>query len=126
MPLQRLRDCLALSPKIAFAVLVGSRAKGLEHAQSDWDVAIAFVPELDPLERYELLSDLQLEISKQIQIHPDELDLIDIAQAGLAMREQIANEGMLLKGNNTLLWSQFLVRTWRELEMFSWEQSHGA
>jgi hypothetical protein len=39
----------------------------LEHAQSDWDVVIAFVPELDPLERYELLSDLLHEIPLKMQ-----------------------------------------------------------
>lgn len=35
------------------------------------------------------------------------IDLIDIPQAKLAMKAEIANEGILLAGENTLSWSHF-------------------
>lgn len=125
MPLQRLQTALEQATKVSFAVLVGSRANGSAHAESDWDIGIAFEYGIDPLERYQQLGDLQVQLAQATGLHPDQLDLIDIAQAGLAMREQIANYGVLLKGDNTLVWSRFLTKTWRELEMFQWEKEHG-
>ncbi|MDW5416979.1 nucleotidyltransferase domain-containing protein [Iodobacter sp. CM08] len=113
-------------PKVSFAVLVGSQVDGRASASSDWDIALAFEYGLDPIKRYEQLGDLQVQLAAAMQLHPEQIDLIDIAQAGLTMREQIANTGLLLKGDNTLAWSHFLNRTWRELEMFHWEKQDAA
>lgn len=66
---------------------------------------------------------MQLSLAAGAGIPVEQLDLIDLSAAGLAMREQVANHGLLLKGDNSLAWSHFLVRTWRELEEFAWEQA---
>jgi hypothetical protein len=42
------------------------------------------------------------------------------------MRANVAENGRILKGEDTLAWAKFLTRTWRELEDFYWEQSHAS
>jgi hypothetical protein len=56
----------------------------------------------------------------------DQIDLIELRRANLAMRAIVAENGILLKGEDALAWSYFLTRTWRELEDFYWEQRHAA
>ena len=42
----------------------------------------------------------------------------------LLPRAAVAEEGVVLYGDNTLDWERFLRRTWRELEDFYWDQAH--
>ena len=44
------------------------------------------------------------------------VDLVDAPRANLAMRAVIAEEGVVLAGEDGLPWQRFLRRTWRELE----------
>ena len=44
------------------------------------------------------------------------VDLVDAPRANLAMRAAIAEEGVVLAGEDGLPWQRFLRRTWRELE----------
>ncbi len=69
---------------------------------------------------------LRHKIAGATGIHPDKLDLIDIPTARLAMRAVIAEEGIALKGEDTLAWSHYLTRTWGELEDYYWRQNHAA
>lgn len=108
-----------------FAVLVGSRACGQAHRDSDWDIAVALPTGADPLQRLDTLEALRYALADILACHADQVDLIDLYRAGLAMREQAANHGLLLHGQGSLAWSHFLTRTWRELEDFSYEQTHG-
>ena len=57
---------------------------------------------------------------------PDRVDLMDLPRANLGMRAIAAENGRVLKGEDTLEWAHFLTRTWRELEDFYWEQSHAS
>ncbi|WP_373974912.1 nucleotidyltransferase domain-containing protein [Chitinibacter sp. SCUT-21] len=113
-------------PQIDFVVLIGSQLSGTADAASDWDLAIALAPQLDAIARYDLLADLQIQLAALSGVAVDDLDLIDLARSGLAMREQVANHGLVLHGGDTLAWSRFMVRTWRDLEMQQWEQQHAA
>ena len=123
---QRLQVSLAQDQSVSLAVLVGSRANGTAREDSDWDVAIMVDPALPAMMRFAELQRLQVSLALQAGIPIEQLDLIDLNAAGLGMREQVANQGILLKGDNTLAWSHFLVRTWRELEEFTWEQQRAA
>jgi uncharacterized protein len=38
----------------------------------------------------------------------------------------VANEGIILKGENTCALSYFLTKTWRELEGFYWDKIYAA
>lgn len=124
--IKRLQEYLSGHSHVLIAVLVGSRANGSACEESDWDLAILIDPSLPAMTRFDELQRLQFLLAAEAGIPPEKLDLIDLSAAGLAMREQAANEGVLLKGENTLAWSHFLVRTWRELEEFAWEQQHAA
>ncbi len=118
--------CLQNYPQVVIAVLVGSRANGSACEESDWDMAILIDLSMPVTTRFDEFQRLQLRLAAEADIPPEKLDLIDLSTAGLAMREQVANDGLLLKGENTLAWSHFLVRTWRELEEFAWEQQRAA
>ncbi len=52
------------------------------------------------------------------------VDLINLPNAGLAMRALVAENGIPLKGEDSLEWNYFLSRIWRELEMYEWEKQH--
>lgn len=125
-PLSALQECLLRHHETLFATLVGSRVNGTAHDGSDWDLAVMLDPALSPLTRLDTLQRLQISLAATMGIPAEQVDLIDVRAAGLAMREQVANHGLLLKGDNTLAWSHFLVRTWRELEEFAWEQQRAA
>lgn len=123
---ESLQKSLLSDQHVSLAVLVGSRADGMAREDSDWDLAILIDPSLPSMVRFDELQRLQLSLAAEADIPVERLDLIDLSSAGLAMREQVANHGLLLKGENTLAWSHFLVRTWRELEDFAWEQQRAA
>lgn len=69
---------------------------------------------------------LRRELARFLRIMPDDVDLVDLPSARLAMRAVVAEEGVELKGDNTLPWSHFLLRTWAELEDFYWSRQHAA
>jgi hypothetical protein len=48
-PLDGVRAVLQVQPELVFSVLVGSRAKGTAHANSDWDIALQWAPGLGPV-----------------------------------------------------------------------------
>lgn len=74
---------LESEPRIAYALLFGSTARGTTHAWSDFDVAIGLLPgaELSPLELGDLASRLE-----EASGRPADLVLLDEAPPGLAFR----------------------------------------
>jgi predicted nucleotidyltransferase len=106
------------------AVLVGSRALGTATKTSDWDIAIWWLDEDDAWKNLGKTETLRRSLANALQTTEDKIDLIDIQQAGLAMREKIANEGQLIYTNKPLVWMKFLTRTWWEVEQFYWEKQH--
>jgi len=108
----------------AIAVLVGSRALGTATENSDWDIAIWWLDEDDAWKNLGKTETLRRSLANALQTSEDKIDLIDIQQAGLAMREKIANEGQLIYTHKPLVWMKFLTRTWWEVEQFYWEKQH--
>lgn len=124
--LNSLRNVLAATPGLAFAVLVGSRANNSARPDSDWDIALQWhsvTPWMQTLGDQETL---RRQIAEALGVPPERIDLIDLPRANLAMRANAAEDGRVLKGEDTLEWAHFLTRTWRELEDFYWEQSHAS
>ena len=113
-------------PELELAVLVGSQANGSATAQSDWDIAIRWVNGTLPAEQLALEAKLVQLIAQTLAIHPDKIDLIQLIAAKLAMREVVANQGVPLKGEQTLAWFHFLTQTWAEVEDFYWRKNHAA
>jgi len=119
-----LNQTLQNDPDVIFAVLIGSRATNTNHGESDWDIAIQWNRKLDFFTKLARIETLRHTLSERLHSTIDKIDLIDIVSARLAMRAEIAEHGILLAGDNTLAWSHFLVRTWRDLEEFYWDQNY--
>jgi len=111
---------------LEFAVLVGSRAQGTARTQSDWDIALQWRPQADWLALLGTQETLRRRIADTLGASPEDIDLIELPRANLAMRANAAEDGVVLKGEDTLAWARFLTRTWRELEDFYWERAHAA
>lgn len=122
----QLSGILATIPGLELAVLIGSRANGSEHAGSDWDIAVQWSRDMGFMEQLAATEQLRKTLSSTLGISEQAVDLIDMIRARLAMRAVIAEEGVPLKGGDSLTWHRFLQRTWRELEEQYWEQIYAA
>jgi predicted nucleotidyltransferase len=124
--LPKLQQVLEAQPDLELAVLVGSRAEGRARPDSDWDIAIQWERELTLLENLANTETLRRLLATALGVEEDRVDLIDLPGAGLAMRALVAENGISLKGEDSLAWNHFLGRTWRELETYEWEKQHAA
>ncbi len=122
--IDRLQTVLTARDDIEFAVLVGSRATGRAASGSDWDIAVQWKQDagLGLMEELARTEALKLDLARALQSGAEQVDLVDVASAGLAMRAAIAEEGLLLCGGEDLPWYRFLTRTWQQLEDWYWEQ----
>ena len=124
--LNRLREFLADIATLELAILIGSRAVGGAHAGSDWDIAIQWPGALSLFENMAHTETLRRDLAKVLGVTEEDIDLIDLPRARLAMRAAVADRGVPLKGEDSLAWNRFLSRTWRELEDYAWEQARAA
>lgn len=125
-PLNTLKNLLTATTGLEFAILVGSRADNRARPDSDWDIALQWRTAVPWMQTVGDQETLRRRIAETLNVSPDRIDLIDLPRANLAMRANAAENGRVLKGQDTLAWAQFLTRTWRELEDFYWEQSHAS
>lgn len=124
--LATIKDVLQTFSDLELAVLIGSQAKDNATPESDWDIALRWNKNVGALHALQQTELLKQKISDATHLHRDKIDIIDMTKARLAMRAVIAEEGIVLKGENTLAWSHFLTQTWAELEDYYWRQSHAA
>lgn len=124
--LNLLKNTLNSNNALELAILIGSQANNTATTNSDWDFAIQWQREIDTMQQLAKTEKLRNQLAKALQTTDDKIDLINIPTAGLAIREVIANEGVILKGDNTLALSHFLLKTWRELEEFYWGRIYAA
>lgn len=123
---ERLHAFLADQPALELAILVGSRADGRAHEGSDWDIALQWSAAQSLFDTLAHSETLRRELAAVLGVGEERIDLIDLPRARLAMRAVVAEEGVPLKGEDSLAWNHFLARTWRELEEYSWEQARAA
>lgn len=126
MIIETLQRLLQADINLELSVLVGSQASGSAKQDSDWDIAIRWHKVVKPSIGLEYSEILKQKISDVVGIDKDKNDLIDIATSHLAMKALIVEEGMILKGNETLAWSHFVTQTWAELEDRYWRKKHVA
>jgi predicted nucleotidyltransferase len=119
-------DALRDEPYLEFAVLVGSRATGQAHKESDWDIALQWSHQLEWLAVLAQTETLRHRLALILNVSHKAIDLIELRRANLAMRASVAEEGQPLVGGESVAWARFLRRTWRELEDFYWDQQHAA
>lgn len=86
--LQKLTDCILNNAAVDAVYLYGSRAKGSERDDSDWDLAVMFSSfEHDILERALRPQTLQAELERQF---PDiEVSLVDIQEVPVPLQWNI-------------------------------------
>ncbi|MDD2272278.1 MAG: nucleotidyltransferase domain-containing protein [Desulfuromonadaceae bacterium] len=123
---QQLSDMLVSINGIELAILIGSRATGTAGPESDWDIAIQWKRGMDFMQQLAATEQLRRAVAKMLGISEQEVDLIDLPTARLAMRAVVAEDGIALKGEDSLAWHHFLQRTWRELEEQYWEKTYAA
>ena len=124
--LERLRAFLASQPALELAVLVGSRADGRAREDSDWDIAIQWPNALSLFDTLARGETLRRDLAAKLGVAEEQIDLIDLPTARLAMRAVVAEDGVPLKGEDSLAWNRFLARTWREIEDYEWERARAA
>lgn len=126
MDIKFLIDAFSAIHEVEFAVLVGSQATDNNGPESDWDFAVYWNYGLGFLEQLAATERLRKHLSTTLNIDNSCIDIIDLHTAGLAMRSAVAEDGIILKGSETLAWCHFLQRTWRELEEVYWEEIYAA
>jgi hypothetical protein len=121
-----LREFMSGQAALELAVLVGSRAGGGAHAGSDWDIAIQWTSAPSLFDSLAGTETLRRDLAAALGVAEERIDLIDLPRARLAMCAVVAEEGVPLKGEDSLAWNHFLARTWRALEDYQWEQARAA
>jgi len=121
-----LRDLFARYEDIELAVLIGSRATATAHEHSDWDFAVQWRRGIAYYDTLGKTEELRAALAGRLNVTANNIDIVDMPTGRLAIRAVIANQGVLLKGDDQLPWSRFLLRTWRDLEDFVWEREHAA
>lgn len=99
----RLCAVLARGPRMRFAILFGSRARGTARADSDVDLAIAPEEVLTEAEENALALDLERAAGLPV-------DLVLLDRAPQALRWRIARDGVVLRSNPPHAASRFLAR----------------
>jgi len=125
---EALRQCLLNISQLELAILIGSQVNGKTHSESDWDIAIRWhrQPKINVMTALAQTEALRQTLAQLLNVTDDKIDLIDLTNARLTMRVVVAEEGVVLKGEETLAWHYFLQRTWRELEEYYWNQCYAA
>lgn len=100
----RLREALAMIPRLGLAILFGSRARGNARPDSDVDVAISADPPLSGREESELGAALERAAGTSV-------DLVDLERAAPALRWRIARDGIVLLSSPPNAAARFLART---------------
>ncbi len=121
-----IKQVLQIQSELELAVLVGSQADGRAHSDSDWDIAIRWNRQMSSMDNLANTETLRRNLASAMGVTEDFIDLIDMSRAGLAMRALVAEEGIVLKGEDSLVWNHFLARVWRELEDYEWEKLYAA
>jgi len=126
MKQHQLCDILSTTPDLELAILIGSRAATTALPNSDWDIALQWVRSMGFVEQLAATELFRGTVANKLGVPEHAVDLIDLPTAGLTMRAVVAEEGVPLKGSDSLAWHRFLKRTWRELEEHYWEQTYAA
>ncbi len=96
---------------VAIVWLYGSRAKGLEHIESDYDLAVAFVSFIknDPIGKRLRSECLAIDWQKELGLHDFKLSIVDINQAPIPLAWSIIQTDRVLFCRNEMrLWQETL------------------
>src|SRR5690606_32048282 len=96
--LTTLKNQLAGYPGLELLVLIGSQARDAATTESDWDFALRWAEDdtdfMANLARTEVL---RAQLAQWLAVSVEQVDLVLLADAGLAMRAAVAEEGIPIK-----------------------------
>ena len=107
--LELIHELAAQNPDIAVVWLYGSRAKGLEHPKSDYDLAVAFFSFIkdDPIGKRLRPECLAIDWQRALGLHDFELSIVDINQANIPLAwEIIQPDCVLFCRDEARLWQE--------------------
>jgi predicted nucleotidyltransferase len=122
--LKTLQKVLDLRDDIAISLLFGSQARGDSHEQSDWDIAILFKNTSDGWDNLGRQEDIRHLLALALAINDDKVDIVDLHRGGLGINATVADEGIILTGQNSLALAIYYQRVWANLEDYYWNLEH--
>lgn len=122
----KLKQLINTQADLELAILVGSQTTNKTTFESDWDIAIRWKKQIDPMQSLGKTETLRRMLAKELKIAEEKIDLIDLTTTNLTMKAVVVEDGLVLKGEDTLAWNYFMQRTWRELEAFYWNKLYAS
>jgi predicted nucleotidyltransferase len=115
--LNRITTTVEKLPNLKLLILFGSRARGEDKPDSDWDLAISY----DETNRQTGIKEISNDyltylsiLSELFEINRDLIDLIELDRCSPLMKYQVARDGKLIYEKNTGDFLKFRVRAWKE------------
>jgi predicted nucleotidyltransferase len=122
--LKTLQKVLGLRDDIAISLLFGSQARGDSYEESDWDIAILFKNNTDGWDNLGRQEDIRHLLALALAINDDKVDIVDLHRGGLGINATVADEGIILTGQNSLALAIYYQRVWANLEDYYWNLEH--
>ncbi|HHW45078.1 nucleotidyltransferase domain-containing protein [Desulfofundulus thermobenzoicus] len=107
--LKKLQDYLSGQKDIVAVYLFGSFGTGYQHNYSDIDLGIVFSPQSLP----DLNRELTLEADIALILGRDDIDLVNLNRAALALRYRAVSQGVIIYEGDGTAASDFLENTYR-------------
>lgn len=109
---------VAAIPNLKLLVLFGSRAKGKETQQSDWDLGILLEETNHDLPNKWLLLDQPL--AEALRISSDRVDLVNLKRCSPLLGYVVAREGRPLYELEPNLFLNFQLQAWKRYADTAW------
>jgi len=109
--LELLKEKLKRDPNVLFALVFGSRAKGLNKPLSDVDVAVFFKQPLSGLDLLELIHELSGFVGKEV-------DLVVLNNASAFLRHQVMKKCIRLFVRDQLIYREFREKTMTDYDTY--------
>lgn len=106
----RIRELLASVPEVRRAYLFGSRVRGCERRDSDWDIAVS----LDAPREHRRRVRVSLTAELQLALRCDGVDLVVLEDAGPSLRFSVIRDGIPLLDRDPSKRIAFEVRAMKE------------
>ncbi|MBL7003713.1 MAG: nucleotidyltransferase domain-containing protein [Gammaproteobacteria bacterium] len=122
----QLSKALKARTDIKFSILFGSRARGTETPESDWDIAIWFKDNSDAWENLGKKEDIRNQVCKLFAINETKVDIVDLARSELSINATVVDEGIELSEQDSLALAYYYQGVWSKIEEFYWNLNHAA
>ncbi len=109
---------------VILAILFGSQTNNQATENSDWDIAVLMKKTGNQLEDLAIKETIKHQLKLAFGWQDNNLDLVDLSKSNLSLASSIADEGIVLKGDNTIELNRFYIRTWSLEEDFYWRLEH--